>query len=212
MDVWMLWAGCVLAAYLIGGIPFGLLAGWLRGVDLRREGSGNIGATNAIRVLGKTWGIPVFILDVLKAVVPLLVIQTWQERSPEIFPAAGEWIGISIGVAAVLGHSFSPYLGFQGGKGVATSAGVLLALLPWSGLICVLVWIGLFFGTRYVSVASLGAALALPVATGWFYPQQRGYLIFALVLAALVFWRHRANIARLRAGTENRFEKKKGSS
>jgi len=208
MGPWANWMAAVAAAFLIGGIPFGYLAGRMKGVDLRREGSGNIGATNAIRVLGKGWGIPVFILDVLKAVVPLLVVKAWAGRAPELFPWGVEFMAITVGAAAVLGHNFCPYLGFKGGKGMATSAGVLLALMPWSCLACVGVWVGLFFGTRYVSVASIGAAVVLPVATWWAYPGMHGYFSLALVLGVLAVWRHRSNITRLRAGTENRFERK----
>jgi glycerol-3-phosphate acyltransferase PlsY len=181
----------------------------LRGLDLRREGSGNIGATNAIRVLGKAWGIPVFALDVLKALVPLLAVKGWLGVDPQAMPLGAEYAGITVGVAAVLGHNFCPYLGFKGGKGMATSAGVVLALIPWSCLVCVLVWVALFLATRYVSVASIGAAVVLPIATAWAYPGMQGYLAMALVLGILAVWRHRSNIARLRAGTENRFERSK---
>lgn len=208
MDPWANWTAAVTAAFLIGGIPFGYLAGRMRGLDLRREGSGNIGATNAIRVLGKAWGIPVFILDVLKAVVPLLVVKAWASVDAGLFPWGQEFATITVSMAAVLGHNYCPYLGFKGGKGMATSAGVLLALMPRSCLVCVAVWAVLFLTTRYVSVASLGAAAVLPVATWWAYPGMHGYFSLALLLSVLAFWRHRSNIARLRAGTENRFERK----
>jgi glycerol-3-phosphate acyltransferase PlsY len=209
MALWVNWLGALAVAFLIGGIPFGYIAGRLRGLDLRREGSGNIGATNAIRVLGKAWGIPVFALDVLKALVPLLAVKGWLGVDPQAMPLGAEYAGITVGVAAVLGHNFCPYLGFKGGKGMATSAGVVLALIPWSCLVCVLVWVALFLATRYVSVASIGAAVVLPIATAWAYPGMQGYLAMALVLGILAVWRHRSNIARLRAGTENRFERSK---
>lgn len=209
MAPWANWLAALAAAFLIGGIPFGYIAGRMRGLDLRREGSGNIGATNAIRVLGKGWGIPVFALDVLKAVAPLLAVEAWLGADPQAMPLGVEYACITVGAAAVLGHNFCPYLGFKGGKGMATSAGVLLALMPWSCLACVLVWAALFFTTRYVSVASIGAAVVLPLATAWAYPGMHGYLGLALVLGVLAVWRHRSNIARLRAGTENRFERKK---
>jgi glycerol-3-phosphate acyltransferase PlsY len=209
MALWVNWLGALAVAFLIGGIPFGYIAGRLRGLDLRREGSGNIGATNAIRVLGKAWGIPVFALDVLKGLVPVLAVKGWLGVEPQALPVGAEYVCITVGVAAVLGHNFCPYLGFKGGKGVATSAGVLLALIPWSCLACVLVWVVLFLATRYVSVASIGAAVVLPMATAWAYPGMHGYLAMALMLGMLAVWRHRSNIARLRAGTENRFERSK---
>lgn len=212
MEPWMTWGMVMVAAFLIGGIPFGYIAGRLRGVDLRKEGSGNIGATNAIRVLGKAWGIPVFILDVLKGVVPLVLVLAWRGREPGAFPWGEEFVGITVGVATVLGHNFCPYLGFKGGKGMATSAGVLMTLMPWGGVACVVVWAVLFFATRYVSVASIGAALVLPPVVWWAYPGRQGYFGLAVVLAVLAVWRHRANIARLRAGTEHRFERRKKES
>jgi glycerol-3-phosphate acyltransferase PlsY len=211
MQSWGYWLGAVLAAFLIGGIPFGYIAGRLRGLDLRREGSGNIGATNAIRVLGKAWGFPVFILDVLKAVVPLLLVRAWADQSPGLFPYGEQCLLIAVAAAAVLGHNFCPYLGFKGGKGMATSGGVLLALMPWSCLACVVIWVLLFFTTRYVSVASIAAAALLPVATWFAYPGKYGFFVLAALLGILAIWRHRSNIQRLREGSESRFERKKKS-
>jgi glycerol-3-phosphate acyltransferase PlsY len=202
----------MVAAFLIGGIPFGYIAGRMRGIDLRKEGSCNIGATNAVRVLGKAWGLPVFVLDVLKAVVPVLILKTWAVDHPGFFPGDEQWISISAGLVAVLGHNFCPYLGFKGGKGMATSAGVLLALMPLSCVACVLLWTLVFWGSRYVSLASIAAAGVLPVATFFLYPGKLGYFSLALILGVLAIWRHRGNIARLRAGTENRFGRAKESA
>lgn len=206
---WILFTVAVLAAFLIGGIPFGYLAGRMKGVDLRREGSCNIGATNAVRVLGKAWGLPVFVLDVLKAVVPVLLLKAWAVRHPGAFPGDEQWISIAAGLAAVLGHNFCPYLGFKGGKGMATSAGVLLALMPLSCGVCLVTWIAVFFTSRYVSLASIAAAAILPVGTYFLYPGKWGYFGLAAVLGVLAIWRHRSNIARLRAGTESRFTRSK---
>jgi acyl phosphate:glycerol-3-phosphate acyltransferase len=208
MEPWINWSLAILGTFLVGGIPFGYIAGRMRGLDLRKEGSGNIGATNAIRVLGKAWGIPVFMLDVLKAMVPVLVLKHLGETSPHLFPFNEQVVSITAAAAAVLGHNFCPYLGFKGGKGMATSAGVLLALMPWSCLVCVATWVALFYGTRYVSVASIGAAVILPVATWFIYPDKLGYQILAAVLGLLAVWRHRSNLVRLKNGTENRFVKK----
>lgn len=199
------WAASLLACYLIGGIPFGYLAGRMCGVDLRKEGSGNIGATNALRVLGRKWGIPVFALDVLKGFVPLVVLQ--------VFLVAGNipadlFLACCAG-AAVLGHNFTPYLGFRGGKGMATSAGVLLALIPLALLATLLLWGVVFRISRYVSLGSILASLALPVFILLLYPGRAYYLAAGCFLGLMGIWRHRSNIRRLLEGTENRFEKKK---
>ena len=196
-------------AYLIGSIPFGLLAGKLKGVDIRKEGSGNIGTTNVFRVCGKALGIPVFILDVLKGLVPVLL-------GKHFFPSSDGLMPIFCGVAAILGHNFPVWLKFKGGKGIATSAGVLGGLLPWALLFAFLTWVLAFVTTRYVSVASILAAFSLPVTVGiqTFRPasaRPMAYFVFAVVIALLAVWRHRANITRLRSGTENRFQRKSTS-
>lgn len=190
----------------MGSIPFGLLAGKLKGLDIRQHGSGNIGTTNVFRVCGKALGIPVFILDVLKGLVPVLLAK-------HFFPNTDGLVPILSGVAAIMGHNFPVWLKFKGGKGIATSAGVLGGLLPWALLVGVLSWILAFATTRYVSLASILAAVSLPVTVGiqTFRPgaaRPISYFIFACAIAVLAVWRHRGNIARLRAGTENRFQRK----
>src|SRR5215471_19512313 len=152
----------VLGSYLLGSIPFGYLAGRLAGIDIRQAGSGNVGATNVVRVLGKKYGYPVFALDVLKGFgavkISMLVAPgvplAW--NSPEI-------IGILAAISSVLGHLYPPWLRFKGGKGVATSAGALLALTPVATLIGVAIWIIVFWLSRYVSLASVTAAVVLPM-------------------------------------------------
>ena len=195
------------AAYAIGATPFGYLAGKMRGVDIRQFGSGNIGATNVSRVLGKPVGMPVFILDIFKGWLPVMLIR-W------ILGARGipsDWPAISAAVGTVLGHNYTFWLHFKGGKGIATSAGVLAALLPIPLAAAVSCWLVLFFSTRYVAVASIGAALmvaVVPVAMHvWSENGEPGLPLvgFALLLGLLAVWRHRSNIRRLVNGTEHRF-------
>ncbi|AKJ65413.1 glycerol-3-phosphate 1-O-acyltransferase PlsY [Kiritimatiella glycovorans] len=188
----------LIAAYLLGGVPFGLLVARRRGVDLRAAGSGNTGATNVFRSVGRKWGVLTFLLDALKGFLPAFLFPLWTAQS-------GAW-GIIFGAAAVLGHNFSPFLGLRGGKGVATSAGVLLGAAPAAMLLGLLAWTALFFGSGFVSLASIGAALTVALA-GWFLYAGSGPALPVLLtlLAALAVWRHRSNIARLRSGTEHRF-------
>ena len=193
----------ILLAYLLGSIPFGLLAGKLKGVDIRKHGSGNIGTTNVFRVCGKGLGIPVFILDVLKGLVPVLLAKSHTMGAIPIFCA----------VAAILGHNFPIWLKFKGGKGIATSAGALGGLLPWALLVALITWILTFAISRYVSLASIFAAISLPITVAlqaFGSGSTRGWpeIVFTLVIAGLAVWRHRGNIARLRAGTEHRFSRK----
>lgn len=193
--------------FLIGGIPFGLLVGMSRGVDLRREGSGNIGATNAYRVLGKGYGLAVFALDFLKGYLPVYF-------SGLIMTESGlptDLMLVVIGLSAVLGHNFSPFLGFKGGKGMATSAGILLAWFPLSLGICLLVWLVTFLASRYVSLASILASISLPVASLLTVPDQPSFLVASFLLGMMGVWKHRTNIQRLREGTEHRFVRKKKS-
>ncbi len=196
----------VLLAYLIGSIPFGLLAGKVKGMDIRDHGSGNIGATNVFRICGKGYGITVFVLDVLKGLVPVLIAQAFTTGA----------VPILAGVAAILGHNFPIWLGFKGGKGIATSAGVLGGLLPWALLVAFLTWALTFLVTRYVSLASILAALSLPVTQGvaTYRPGAQAHpslFYFTLVIAVLAVWRHRSNIQRLLDGSEHRFSKKPAS-
>lgn len=188
-------------AYLVGSVPFGLLIAKTQGKDIRKMGSGNIGATNVLRCFGKPLGIICFILDVLKGFLPAL-----------LFPALGTGtagLGILFGAAAILGHNFPVFLGFKGGKGVATSAGVLLGVAPFAVAVGLLVWFVVFYASGYVSLGSIIAALAVVLAA-WFRLSDYGILtVLALtLLGGLTVWRHRANIQRLRNGTENKFTKK----
>ena len=202
---WLLIAIC---SYLLGSIPFGFLAGKICGIDIRTKGSGNIGATNALRVLGKKWGYTVFLCDFLKGLLPVLLAGQWGTYAG-VFPASAP--GALAGLFVLLGHSFPVWLGFKGGKGIASSAGVMVALFPAAFLLCLGVWLLLFSTTRYVSVASIGGAVALPVAVGILFATHRAdwlALAVSIAMCALAIWRHRSNIARLRAGTEPRFERK----
>jgi glycerol-3-phosphate acyltransferase PlsY len=186
----------VLGAYLLGSIPFGyLLPRVLRGDDIRRHGSGNVGATNVWRVYGRWLGLPVAVLDVLKGLVPA-ALGLW---------LGGDWVGVLAGAAAMLGHARPVYLGFsKGGKMVATAGGVALALAPFAALGCAVVWLAVFALTRYASLASMLAAVALPVlclALGSSWPVVAFTALAALGVLAL----HRQNVRRLLAGTEPRF-------
>jgi glycerol-3-phosphate acyltransferase PlsY len=204
----------LLPAYLLGSVPFGLLIGRLGGIDVRQHGSGNIGATNVWRVLGPKWGGTTFLLDAGKgfAAVRLAENIAWA-RVPQ--PVPEEYLAYSAvfaALACILGHTFPVWLGFKGGKGVATSLGVLLAVMPAVATVAVLaVWAVVFAISRYVSLASILAALALPITVGALLAldelQGRAYLAFACASAFLVVRRHRDNIKRLFAGTESRFKK-----
>lgn len=192
-----------LGAYLLGSIPFGFLAGRINGRDLRREGSGNIGATNALRVLGKGWGYSVFALDFLKGFAAAKVAVL----------LGGDVAGIIAAVFVLLGHNFPVWLKFKGGKGIATSGGIILGLFPpLVFVVSIGLWIAMFFATRYVSIASIAGASMLPTAMifyalfGW---TSWSLTVTAIVMWALAIWRHRGNIKRLIAGTEPRFERKK---
>ena len=188
-------------AYLLGAIPTSLMAGKLaRGIDLRQHGSGNLGATNTYRVLGWRAAVPVFIVDVGKGWLPTHFFPRWDNA------AAGEW-ALAYGAAAIVGHVFSVYVRFKGGKGVATSSGVLLALAPLAVGAATLVWTIIVFTTGYVSLGSIVAAVLVPVIV--FLAQGPGPVLWlALALAAFVIFAHRANIRRLLRGQEHSFKKK----
>jgi glycerol-3-phosphate acyltransferase PlsY len=201
--------GLTLTAYLLGAIPNGLLIGRIKGVDIRKVGSGNIGATNVFRSLGRGWGILTFVLDALKGLIPALAFPLILARLTG--QPVNRDFGILFGVAAIAGHNWPVYLGFKGGKGVATSAGVLLGIAPAAVLVGAVCWGVVCAVSRYVSLASIAAAVAVPIA-GWIlYLPLRGPLLPGVltVLGAVIIIRHRANIQRLRAGTENRFGRKK---
>lgn len=193
----------VLVAHVAGATPFGYFAGRLRGIDIRDHGSGNIGATNAIRVLGKPIGFTVFALDVLKGLLPVLLALRVTESST---------IHVAAALAAILGHNHTFWLGFKGGKGVATTAGAILPLFPWALLAAVAAWLVTALVTRYVSVASIVAAIVIPTALatealirGRWDPVIFG---FGLLVCALAIWKHRSNLRRLARGEENRMGRK----
>lgn len=197
----------VIAAYLIGSIPFGLIVGRMRGLDIRQHGSGNIGATNVTRVIGKSWGYLVFAADAIKGLTAVLVGQVFAHQFHQWAGLAGVLAAVSV----VIGHSAPVWLKFRGGKGVATAAGACLGLVPIATLIAFLVWVAIFFITRYVSVASIAAAAALPLSARFLpFADHADLLIFSflLVIASLVILRHWTNIGRLLRGTEPRFERK----
>jgi acyl phosphate:glycerol-3-phosphate acyltransferase len=195
----------VLLAYVLGATPTSYLVGRIFfGIDLRQKGSGNLGATNTYRVLGWKAAIPVALVDVLKGWLPVWYFPQRDQT------ALWEWT-LAYAAAAILGHVFSFWVRFKGGKGIATSAGAFLALAPWATLVALGAWIGTVFATRIVSVASLAAAVALPVAL-LFLPHRGGNTLvaFTVALAVFVFWAHRSNLGRLMRGEENRFGKKRG--
>ena len=200
-----------LVAYLLGSIPTGYIAGRIAGVDVRKVGSGNVGATNVTRVLGKRFGYPVFVVDVGKGLAAVAVGMTIA-RANQSTPTFVDLCGAGAAIFSVLGHSYSIWTGFKGGKGVATSLGSLFGL-NWiaAGIVCV-IWILVFQLTRYVSLASIVAVVALPVtiATMLFLKQLQTpiLLYFALCLAVIVVLRHRSNLFRLFNGTEPRFARK----
>lgn len=186
--------------YVIGSIPFAYFAGKARGVDLRAHGSGNLGATNAARVLGTKTGVAVYMLDALKGVAAAALLPRLLGADPaSIWP-------IAYGVAAVLGHVRPLFLGFaKGGKGVATAGGVFFGLAWLPALASAVIWGLVFLATGYVSVASLAGAIGLPLLLA-IHSTWRGPVFFAgVALGVFVFWTHRANIARLRRGEEHRF-------
>jgi glycerol-3-phosphate acyltransferase PlsY len=187
-------------AYLLGAIPTSyLVARAAAGVDLREHGSRNLGATNLYRLLGWKAAVPVAMFDVAKGAAPVLVYLATQGEP--------SWWALVIGSAAVLGHVFSPFVRFRGGKGVATAAGVFLAYIPGAIGAAAIVWIALVAGTGYVSVGSLSAAVTFPAFVAWLYPGRAAALWVSLVVAAFVVFNHRSNVRRLLAGTEARFRR-----
>jgi glycerol-3-phosphate acyltransferase PlsY len=197
--------GIVLAAYLIGALPFGYLIARSRGVDILRAGSGNIGATNVGRVLGRKFGVLVFLLDFAKGALPAAAAKALAGSTP----FTPDELGVAAGLAAFLGHLFPVYLGFRGGKGVATGAGVVAVLVPGPAVAAILTWLVVLSASRYVSLASVAAALALAVARLGlakepFTSGQYPLTLFCLAGAALVVARHRSNLVRLWRGQENR--------
>jgi acyl phosphate:glycerol-3-phosphate acyltransferase len=198
----------VLLSYLAGSIPSAYLAGKARGVDLRKHGSGNLGATNVVRVLGPRFGAIVFAADLLKGFLPVFFLPRYTETL-----RPGMW-ALIFGAAAIAGHVKPIFLlGKGGGKGVATASGVFLALAFVPMLIAEILWIVVFYFTRYVSLASLVGAAVLPVAIlVWSRDPASPIFIASVIIALFVFWTHRANIGRLRRGEEHRFVKKESAT
>lgn len=237
MQLWL----CPLLAFLLGSIPFGLLIAKAKGIDIRQHGSGNIGATNVLRVIGKKYGISCLLLDALKGFLPVAVAmnliqitgrdlaiplhlpESWTLLLSPAEQFKGQLIHVLTGLAAILGHNYSPWVGFKGGKGIATSAGVLIALMPAAIVLLLVVWLLVFSTTRYVSLASVVAAATLPFLThlgARFHKNAEGIslweagtwnrplFIFSIVISLLAIWKHRSNLQRLLQGTENRFERR----
>lgn len=223
MSEWARWAVCAAGAFLAGSVPFGLLIARARGVDIREHGSKNIGATNVMRVLGRPLGALCLVLDALKGALPVLLAGAWAGAlGVRALPLAAAWAWMGVAAAAILGHMFSPWVRFKGGKGVATGLGACLALWPAVGAAAcaaVVVWVIVVRATRYVGVASCAAAAALPLAVAAAHAaglagdsphpasrlaQGAPFILATAALAATVVWKHRGNIARTLGGTEHR--------
>ena len=190
----------ILASYLLGATPTSYIAGKLgRGIDLREHGSKNLGATNVYRILGWKYAIPVALFDIAKGAIPVLFFSRWAGA------AQHPWLPVVLGGAAVVGHMFSPYVRFKGGKGVATAAGMFLALAPIAVMLAIVVWGLCLWLTGYVSLSSIVAVLTVPVWVSLLQPGSTYAFWASLALVALIIFAHRRNISRLIAGTENRF-------
>ena len=189
----------VISCYIVGSVPFGYIAGKLRGIDIRTQGSGNIGSTNVSRVLGRKTGIAVQILDIAKGILPVLV---------------GKYLGLSPswlvtgGLIAICGHNWTIFLGFKGGKGVNTSLGVALGLMPLNASLCFVVWIIAVLIWKYISLGSVLAAITFPI-LAFVYNYPLIYKIMAVIVALFIVVRHRANIKRIIDGTEPKIGKNK---
>jgi len=198
LDLWP-----ILLAYAVGATPFGFLAAKAKGIDIRQHGSGNIGATNVLRVLGKPLGYSVLAADVCKGLLPVLLAKAVSDSS---------FVVIGTAVAAILGHNYTFWLGFKGGKGIATTAGAIAPIILIPLVVAVISWIILLKTTRYVSIGSIAAALCLPTVNAienlcrgtWDWP----IFGFAFFAGSLAIWKHRGNIRRLLRGEEPRFQKK----
>jgi len=201
---WVYGAVAMVLAYLCGSIPTSVW--WGRAffsVDVREHGSRNAGATNTFRVLGPRAGLPVLLIDVLKGFAPVRVLPNFTELQPDTAPWM--WFRVALVIATVIGHLYPVFAGFRGGKGVATSLGGVLAVHPGAAGVCVVVFAVVFLASRYVSLSSLVAALAFPLAVAFVWNEQSRIKVgFAIVLCAMVFYTHRENIGRLLRGEENR--------
>ena len=191
----------IVIAYLLGAVPFGLfLSRLFSGIDVRSVGSGNIGATNVLRAAGKKAAILTLLADVLKGLLPVLAVRALFQD---------DYVAVLTGAAAILGHNFPVYLRFKGGKGVATSFGVVLAVSPWIGLAGLLTWLAAAAAWRYSSLSALIAYALYPVLTFLFRPDSRPLGLLSLFVSGMIYYRHRDNIKRLLAGTESKIGEKK---
>ncbi|MDX2206626.1 MAG: glycerol-3-phosphate 1-O-acyltransferase PlsY [Gemmatimonadales bacterium] len=190
----------IVASYLVGAIPTSyLVVRAVRGIDLRTVGSGNLGTTNLFRQLGWRWALPVGVFDTLKGAIPVAVFAPWS--------GLGVVSAALLGLVAVLGHVYSVFVGFKGGKGVATGGGIVLGMAPLAFLGALVTWAVVVRLSGFVSLASITAAAILPVLLWLLHPEARPAIWLVAGLSLLVIWLHRANIARLRAGTEHRFRR-----
>ena len=185
----------VILSYLLGSVPSGLIIGKLSGLDVRNAGSGNIGATNVARLLGKTGGLLTLVADMAKGLIPVLAVQQM---------GLGDPIAALVGIAAFVGHLYPVFLNFKGGKGVATGFGVLLGLAPLAATILLVIFAAVAFSTRIVSLSSMVTAVAAPLLL-WLFYYSPTYIMMATLMAIMIVFRHYANIQRLLNGTEPRF-------
>jgi glycerol-3-phosphate acyltransferase PlsY len=213
MELEQFWVPLVVAlgGYLIGSFPTAVVTGYLvKGIDVRTQGSGNAGATNVVRVLGFKWGLLVGLVDLAKGALPVMLVRIVLDLgalSPVFADVSTVGLGIIAGIAALVGHALPLFAGFRGGKGVATGAGMVLALWPLVFLVCFVGFLLGLFLTGYVSVASLTAAVLLPISQWIFLSDDSLSVVIGAVIMVLVIMLHRKNLSRLRAGTEKRFDK-----
>ena len=192
----------LLIAYVAGSTPTSFIVGrFAQGLDLREHGSGNLGATNTFRVLGWQWAVPVAVMDVAKGALPVRFLSAAVGDAP--------WIPIAIGTAAIIGHVFSVFMRFRGGKGVATTAGVLLALAPLALLASLVLGLVVLKTTGYVSLSSMTGAVAFPLLAWWLGASNQHMVAVGVVLALFILFTHRSNVGRIMAGTESRFGRRR---
>ncbi len=217
---YLICATLVLASYIVGSLPFGFWISKSLGVDIRNQGSGNIGATNVLRTLGRKVGITVLILDISKGFLPVLIgsIIIFNQL-PDSMLNKEEIKGtiyVLLAIGAILGHNYTFWLGFKGGKGIATSAGAIMPFLPEVLIGSLFVWILFYFLSRYVAIASIAAAFSIPILTvsldhNYLFPEINSswpVISFGIIASIMAIWRHRSNIQRLIKGEEDQFERK----
>ena len=217
---YLICAALVLASYIVGSLPFGFWISKSLGVDIRNQGSGNIGATNVLRTLGRKVGITVLILDISKGFLPVLIgsIIIFNQLPDNMLDKEEieGTIYVLLAIGAILGHNYTFWLGFKGGKGIATSAGAIMPFLPEVLIGSLFVWILFFFLSRYVAIASIAAAFSIPILTvsldhNYLFPEINSswpVISFGIIASIMAIWRHRSNIQRLIKGEEDQFERK----